>query len=223
MVKQCSKCKEEKDETCFSIDKANKSGLRSWCKDCNKKQKKQWNKNNKKKVKKYQQDNKKRIKEYRKKYNKEHYKNNKEEIKELSKKWKEDNREKVNDTRRIYSRNKRKTDIRFRLRNNISSCIAKRLRRRLLSKDNKSIIDFLPYTIDNLKKHLEKQFNNGSGMVVRKMTWDNYGQWHIDHIKPDSLFNYKSVDDKEFQECWALENLQPMWAEENIKKGNKIL
>ena len=56
------------------------------------------------------------------------------------------------------------------------------------------------------------------------MNWDNWGKgegkWNIDHIKPDSSFNYTSVEDKEFQECWALENLQPLEARENLIKSN---
>jgi hypothetical protein len=54
------------------------------------------------------------------------------------------------------------------------------------------------------------------------MTWDNYGEWHIDHIKPISSFTFETCDDEQFKECWSLENLQPMWGVENIKKGNKI-
>ena len=55
------------------------------------------------------------------------------------------------------------------------------------------------------------------------MTWDNYGSyWWIDHIKPRSLFKYEKPEDKEFKECWALKNLQPMEKIANIKKGNKI-
>ena len=46
-------------------------------------------------------------------------------------------------------------------------------------------------------KHLEKQFTKG-------MTWENHGKWHIDHVIPDSHFKYINVEDKEFQECWAL-------------------
>lgn len=71
------------------------------------------------------------------------------------------------------------------------------------------------YTLDDLIKHLESQFENG-------MSWDNYGDWHIDHIKPVSSFNIKFIEDKELKECWSLQNLQPLWAGENIKKGAKI-
>lgn len=73
------------------------------------------------------------------------------------------------------------------------------------------------YTIFDLKSHLEKQFSQG-------MTWDNYGKfgWHIDHIMPVSSFNFKTIHDIEFKECWALSNLRPLWAIDNLKKNNKI-
>jgi hypothetical protein len=53
------------------------------------------------------------------------------------------------------------------------------------------------------------------------MTWDNYGQWHIDHIKPVALFEFDSTDDPGFRDCWTLDNLQPLWALDNLRKGNK--
>ena len=64
--------------------------------------------------------------------------------------------------------------------------------------------------------HLEKQFLSG-------MTWDNYGDWHIDHIIPKSSFKYASFEDPEFRECWSLSNLRPLWGKENIQKSDKIL
>ena len=60
---------------------------------------------------------------------------------------------------------------------------------------------------------LESQFKDG-------MTWYNYGEWHVDHIKPISLFNFKHPTDNEFQECWSLDNLQPLWAIDNLSKGS---
>jgi len=52
------------------------------------------------------------------------------------------------------------------------------------------------------------------------MTWESYGKWHIDHIKPIALFDYHCAEDSAFKECWSLNNLQPLWALENIKKGD---
>src|ERR1035437_5691439 len=87
------------------------------------------------------------------------------------------------------------------LRNNMSSAIRNRLFKRGSDKKGESYLDVLEYSIDELKQHLEKQFLPG-------MSWDNYGLkgWQIDHIKPDSLFSYSSMRDKEFKECWSLNN-----------------
>ncbi len=71
------------------------------------------------------------------------------------------------------------------------------------------------YTMDDLFKHLELLFDEN-------MSWENYGSyWAIDHIKPKSLFKYKTAKDNEFKKCWALNNLQPMEKIANIRKGNK--
>lgn len=70
------------------------------------------------------------------------------------------------------------------------------------------------YTRAKLIQRLESQFRNG-------MSWQNYGEWHIDHIVPINHFHFNSVDDAQFKECWALKNLQPLWASDNIKKSNK--
>ena len=51
------------------------------------------------------------------------------------------------------------------------------------------------------------------------MTLENYGKWHIDHIKPVTRFDLTKPN--ELEKCFHYSNLQPMWAEENIKKGNK--
>ena len=53
------------------------------------------------------------------------------------------------------------------------------------------------------------------------MSWDNYGEWEIDHIKPINSFYYQSTDDLSFKECWKLENLQPLWKCENKEKANR--
>ncbi len=71
------------------------------------------------------------------------------------------------------------------------------------------------YTVEELMAHLESKFWPG-------MSWSNYGQWHIDHIIPDSVFHYTSYEDPEFKECWALSNLQPLWAHDNQSKHAKM-
>lgn len=114
-----------------------------------------------------------------------------------------------------WRRKKLKNNIHFKIKRNISNGIWCKLKRRGCKK-NEETLKCLPYTIEQLKKHLEKLFKPG-------MSWDNYGKWHIDHIVPDSSYNYISVTDKQFLQSWSLKNLQPLWAIDNIRKSNKLL
>jgi hypothetical protein len=72
---------------------------------------------------------------------------------------------------------------------------------------------YIGCSVAELKSHLENQFKNG-------MSWENYGKWHIDHIIPRTHFDHN--DESEIFKCWHYSNLQPLWASENIKKGNRI-
>lgn len=98
----------------------------------------------------------------------------------------------------------------LRLRSRISAQIRQRLKT-----NEKGAMRHLPYTVEMLKEHLERQFKPGMG-------WHNMDKWHIDHIIPVSAFNFQSVHDIEFKQCFALENLQPLWARENLSKGDTI-
>lgn len=181
--------------------------------------------------KKYQLENPEKCKESQKKYyeanrkkrnenNKKRQRKNPERCRAYNKEWLKENREKYNEYHRKYSNNKRKINLQFRIKDNVSSRIRQCLKKKLSSKNGKSAFDFLPYSMNELKQHLENLFEPW-------MTWKNWGMgkgnWQIDHKIPESSFSYKSVYDKEFQKCWALENLQPLDAIENIKKGNKII
>lgn len=112
----------------------------------------------------------------------------------------------------------------LRVRNNITQCIKSNLKSKYLYVDNgheptKKTNTFknLPYTVQELKEHLELQFEPW-------MNWENYGsKWHIDHKIPHSCFNYTSLDDPLFLKCWDLRNLQPLEKSKNISKHNKIL
>lgn len=84
------------------------------------------------------------------------------------------------------------------------------------NKAGRSWKTMVPYTWEELKAHLESQFQPG-------MSWDNHGEWHIDHIRPRASFAYTSPKCPDFKECWALSNLQPLWASDNIRKSAKVL
>ena len=99
-----------------------------------------------------------------------------------------------------------------RLRKNIS----KQIHRALTDKKRGLSWELLVgYTVNDLRRSLENQFQPG-------MTWDNYGDWHIDHKIPHSAFNYISHEDIDFRKCWEISNLQPMWAKNNLIKGAKL-
>lgn len=135
--------------------------------------------------------------------------------KQKRKEWKIRNRDRI----RAYHRNYCKFWLDARPGRRISHGMGILIGRAL--KSNKSEYHWeqlTGYTLKNLMYHLEFQFKPG-------MTWENYGKngWHIDHIKPRSSFFYKCAQDQEFKQCWALSNLQPLWASQNISKGNKEL
>lgn len=64
---------------------------------------------------------------------------------------------------------------------------------------------------DELRAHIEKQFTPG-------MTWANYGEWHVDHIRPCASFDLS--DPEQFAACFNWSNLQPLWAAENLSKSD---
>ena len=100
-----------------------------------------------------------------------------------------------------------------RMKNNVSRSIRQAINRQGSKKDYKTF-QMLPYSPQDLKEHIENQFDE-------KMNWDNYGDyWHIDHIIPQAVLPYKSLEDENFQKCWALENLRPLEATENLRKGS---
>ena len=143
---------------------------------------------------------------------KEYYIENKEELNRKGREWKKNNPEKHKKIMREYCRERRKTDPSFKLRENVGRAI----RAALLKKKDRSITTLLPYTMDELKSHLEGQFS-------AEMSWENYGTyWEIDHIYPQSLLPFSSLEEKNFQVCWSLSNLQPLPKKENKEKSNKI-
>ena len=67
-------------------------------------------------------------------------------------------------------------------------------------------------TKDELKLHIESMFQEG-------MTWDNMGEWHVDHIIPMNAFDL-SCGEQQRIVMWY-KNLQPLWGSENLKKSDK--
>ena len=159
--------------------------------------------------KRYVNKNKERLSEYHKEWSKV----NREHLQSYHQQWRDTNREHVNEKKRIYEKNKKDTDPHYRLSCYTRTAVYTCLKENNISK-YRSTFDLLPFTLESLITHLEKQFTEG-------MCWDNYGEWHLDHILPMNSFDF----DKEnsFSDCWSLGNLQPLWSFENLSKGSKVL
>ena len=203
--KVCNKCKLDLLLEYFSKDKSRKDGLSYTCKQCRNKQKQTQRISDPKYLEKQ------RV--YRNK--------NRDQALESSKKYYKNNKEK----KRIYQ-NKNRKNIRarsrqrenFRLRYDIQYLLAKRLRTRLylaLRREwrSGSAVRDLGCSIQELKEYLESKFQPG-------MTWGNYGEWHIDHIRPLSSFSLTNKE--ELLEACHYSNLQPLWAKDNIRKSNYV-
>jgi hypothetical protein len=195
-MKTCSRCKEEKELSEFYINKQSKGGFRKECKICKNKVQKNWELKNK---------------ENRIEYYKKYHINNKEKKCKLTSEWLLNNKEKRNEWQRQYENNKRLNNPLFKLQVNTRTNIISAIKRQGYTKKTKTY-EILGCTYDEFKIHLEKQFTKG-------MTWENQGEWHLDHIYPTSL----AKDEEELIRLNYYTNFQPLWAIDNLKKGNKII
>lgn len=84
------------------------------------------------------------------------------------------------------------------------------------TKGGRSWQSLVGYSIRELMTHMEERFVPG-------MSWANLGEWHIDHVRPRASFEFAAPDEPQFRECWALSNLQPLWAKDNLRKGSRLV
>ena len=140
-----------------------------------------------------------------------YYKDNKDKAKAYQKDYREANKDKRKAYERDYARERRKTDPLFKLKAYIRTRNSQAFSRKGYKKTSKTQ-ELLGTDYEITKKHIEKQFTKG-------MCWDNYGDWHIDHITPLASAN----TEEELKKLCHYTNLQPLWALDNIKKGDKIL
>jgi hypothetical protein len=106
---------------------------------------------------------------------------------------------------------RRASHVKHRINDTVSSMIWQALRHGKIGRRWESLVG---YTLADLMRHLERLFVGG-------MSWENFGDWHIDHVRPRAAFEFTSVDSEAFKQCWSLSNLQPLWAIDNLKKRAK--
>jgi len=211
-VKTCARCQTIKEKTEFKRKKDSRDGLHCHCMACCNQ------------------------------INREHRQKNPEMAAEWSRRWSEKNPDKLAAKRKRFldrnpgynaerqkefaeknperareiarrSRRKRMTVAANRIHNTIGNAI-----RNCIGKGGKSkrTVELIGYEIVVLMQHLERQFRPG-------MSWENFGEWHIDHIVPLSSFSITDERDEALKAAWCLSNLRPLWAKENLKKNAKRL
>ena len=193
-MKTCSSCVINKELSDFYVNHRVKGGYSYLCKQCQSLKSKIYKAKNKDKIslnkRKWYDSNKAEVLQYQASY----YENNKKHI--ISRVVK-------------YRKNRLKTDISFKLQKNLRHRLAKLLKQQ----SSKIAIEFLGCSLSEFKTHLESKFKIG-------MTWDNYGQWHIDHITPLSSFDLS--DSQQLKQACDFTNMQPLWAKDNRSKSDKV-
>jgi hypothetical protein len=240
-MKMCKKCGFNKPLDDYGDNKNNKDGKAIYCKECErqrgieyrlknpnkvKESSKKWRQSHpetyKNVVENYLEKNphmssKERLKIYRQDENfriktsiqrRERYQNNIDSEREKNKKYYHDNKEVLRKRNNKWKNDKRKNDGFYRMKINLRH----RIREYLLGESQgKRTMEIVGLDKMNFKLYIENKFVDG-------MSWENYGDWHLDHIIP-------LCTGKNNQEVLALNhytNLQPLWAIDNLKKNRKI-
>lgn len=136
---------------------------------------------------------------------------NPERTRETAKRYREKHPEKVRDASRNYMRKRLGQDLVFRTKARLRTAVYTALRRALSGKTSKTE-ELLGCSFAFFYQYFQAQFLPG-------MSWGNWGEWHLDHIRPVSRFN--SLDPEQARLCNHYTNLQPLWAVDNLRKSNK--
>jgi len=210
MTKTCSKCKTEKNINDFGKYSKSKDGFRGCCKECRRletstEQQKKMARIRRKKYAASEHGIKKR-KDYAQ------TEHNKKLHRARCRKYEQTEHFKAK--RYEYEKNRYQNNQNYRLISNLRCRLYGALNRSKGSTNVKTstTIDLLGCTVNELWDHLESLFIEG-------MTRENYGEWHVDHIKPCASFDLSNP--KEQQKCFHYTNLQPLWALDNLSKGDR--
>lgn len=242
-MKTCNKCSDVKADEEFSRHSGYPDGRRKICKTCcnaakasylaarpkractekDRQRAKAYSAANKEKCAAYNREYRERNKERLSEKSKERAKNNKEAILERKRAWaksnpdkikaseerrRQNNPEAIRSAKSRYMRKKYST-VEGRLNSRVSAHIRGVLKS---GKGGRKTEELLGWKFQDLRRHLERQFHTG-------MSWQNMGEWHIDHITPLSSFEINGPDCQELRAAWALPNLRPLWARVNLVKG----
>jgi hypothetical protein len=227
-MKICNRCGIEKELSEFNKNK-------KYCRSCEKEYRKEYRiKNieklrvqesnsyyrNHEKKKEYREENREKKTEYNKNYYKKNIDTeklrvkkyqveNKEILSEKAKKYNTENRDKRNKYKKEWTCRRKEKDPTFRLIIRLRNLLRKSFLRNGYAKKSKSY-EIIGISYDEFKLYIESLFIDG-------MSWSNFGEWHIDHKIPISW----GKTEEEIIKLNHYTNLQPLWAEDNLSKGNK--
>jgi hypothetical protein len=198
-MKHCYTCNNWKDLSEYNKQSSSWDKLARMCRDCNCKYKNNKRKNDEK----YKQND----ILYNEKYKTSGRK------KEVSKIRYEQKKDEILKKNIAYNKKQYNTNPYFKVVLSIRTRISKLLRQKNADKYNK-FYTYLGCNKEDFISYFQSKFKEG-------MTWENHGEWHIDHIKPCALFNL--LNEEEQKKCFHYTNLQPLWASENLSKGCKYI
>jgi len=197
-ARTCTKCGKLKNLDEFKADSRGKYGKRSWCKFCEVQYTKEWRRRNPEKAKEASK--------------RAYYRHREDRIRRVKKWCKQNPGKKAINKKR--SERKARLTIEGRIRDNLRGYLWRALKK---NKGGKSSQEILGYTIKELIKHLRKTVPSGH-------TWQDFidGKLQIDHIIPQSVFNFRGYNDIDFRRCWALDNLRLLPSRENAIKSDML-
>lgn len=210
--KRCCTCNETKPKGEFAKSASTPDRLRKRCKACSNAANKKYREENPESYKISSRNwvlrNPDRVREKSAR----HYARDPEKGRTRSAKWRADNPEAARESG-CKARNKRRAKPEVKVHDAIGSQLRSAIKH---GKNRARSFVLLGYSLQDLMRHLERQ-------MLKGMTWDNYGEWHIDHIMPLSSFQIDSMDSPEIRHAWALSNLRPLWKSDNLSKADKVL
>lgn len=191
----------------FYRHKRCKNGLTRTCKACGVKKRKEYVEKNRATVRlskrKFYRKNKKKIIDKIKAHSQT------QQARLLRAAYKERNYEHIKEVRRLYELKRRQTDPQFKLIKTTRNRIRAALKTNYRSKTTNELIGCSP---EDLKKYIES-------MSSQRKTWENHGEWHLDHKIPCASFDLSKPENQ--KKCFNYKNMQPLWAIDNLKKSDR--
>lgn len=196
--KVCSMCKIEKSYDQFSKNYDRSSGLQSACKECKRNKRREYKNKNRDEINRKQREYIKKVRANGGPLN-----NKKQSMSE------EEKKKKRSEYAVKYHNERCSKDPLYKLKISIRKNISGLFKRKSIKKNSKTE-EMIGLSYEEFKSYIESLFQEG-------MSWENYGEWHIDHIIPVSSAN----SEEELFKLNNYQNLQPLWAQENLSKGDR--